>query len=484
MNIFNATPLFSLVLLLFSIPLFAQHSTERVPISETYSTNAKFMLRSVSYDHQYPNLIGESTVTYNDKYESPGIKKVLYRIERSFDLSDSEPFFVALSNDGRKILYLIDRNYHKGEENQQATYYVDGKLTKTYTAETFTNCDKQKEKCGMFYPSNYKLYQERRSTFKQYREGVTEQEKFLEKNFVFNKNDTVYLIDARKKVTLFDLNKGEIIQNNIELHELYPKIAGIEAVKSRISYYRYPFKYLTDIQRTQDGKQLSAALGELLNLKYVHMDDTTFRRYAHYKIDMGAYLHRNGRLQLVDFNPGEGLDSIKIRNYLENTTFETTFMPREVDKLYLNHFFGGYRSPDEEVAKAHTRTEMEKSKLAAQKRLTAERIGEHYIPKNLQECMIELDKILNFQAKQQLGQSKMDWEFNSHGGGLGTWIRNNWGLHGGSRLLVYFKNRGIGNDGHGADQISGTIITQYKKWLEGQTNAWKQWEKEHPLKKN
>ena len=69
-------------------------------------------------------------------------------------------------------------------------------------------------------------------------------------------------------------------------------------------------------------------------------------------------------------------------------------------------------------------------------------------------------------------------------GGLGMWIRNNWGINGGSRLSKYFHNREVGTKrGFGNDEISGIIIEEYIKWLKGDKESWKKWEKENPEKK-
>ena len=84
--------------------LWAQMSTEMAPISETFSSNARFMVRSFSYDDTFPNLKGESFVYENDEN---GNKKEMYRIPRSFDLYDGYPYFLAVSNDGKKITQIV-----------------------------------------------------------------------------------------------------------------------------------------------------------------------------------------------------------------------------------------------------------------------------------------------------------------------------------------------------------------------------------------
>jgi hypothetical protein len=47
--------------------------------------------------------------------------------------------------------------------------------------------------------------------------------------------------------------------------------------------------------------------------------------------------------------------------------------------------------------------------------------------------------------------------------GLGMWIRNNWGLWGGSRLSQYFNRLGI----HHPDDMSGIILDSYWRKIHG-----------------
>jgi len=462
--------------------LFSQISTEVVPISETYSSNGEYKLLSISYDDEFPNLKGESFVTYTQEYDSIGVRKNFYKINRSFDVYEGHPFFVAISNDGRKIIYLTNYLYESGVENKNITYYVDGKLDKTFTTEEFINCDKEKEKCELFYDNQYQVYEGRSATVKQYKKTVSEKEIYLSKSFVFNKNDTIYVVDGRKKVTLFDLDKGKVIDSKIDFDTIYPKIKNIEPFKSRISYYKYPYKYVVDIQDLENNEKLSESIGKISGLKFISINDSTFHKYKLFRIELSGYLDRKGNFDIEKLETDPTFDRKQIENYILKTKFKTDFIPREVDKIYVSRFFGGYRNYDDKIAEQETIKEKERRKEEYKRRLTLEKIDEIYIPKNLYESLTELDRILNFENKKQLIDSKDSWQFNSHMGGLGMWIRNNWGINGGSRLLKYFNDRNIGKEMFGNDEISGVIIEQYILWLKGNKNAWKKWEKQNPKK--
>ncbi len=474
-----------LILFIFAVcpVLYSQISTQRVPISETYSSNGEFKLESISYDDEFPNLKGRSTVnTKENDYDYEYIKK-FYELDRSFDMYDGYPYFAAISNDGRKIVYIKNVNFYRGKEHEMVTFYLDGKLQKIYTTEEFINCDKDKEKCEMFYENQQQVFLGGNYTTYQFKEGISDEEKYLSRNFVFNKNDTIYLVDGRKQVTLFDLNNNKIIKNNVSFKSIYPKMKKTEVKRSNVSYYKYPYKYVIDIENTSNNEKISETISKFSNLKFISVNDSTFHKFKLYRVELTGYVNRNGKFEIEKFETDSIFDSLKIRNHVENTIFKTDFIPREVDKIYVSRFYGGYRNFDDKIAEEDTKLEKLKSKKEFEKRLTLDKIEGVYIPKNLYECLLELDKTLNFENKKELKNSKDISQYNSHVGGLGMWIRNNWGINGGSRLLKYFNDRNVGKKIFENDDISGIIISQYILWLNGNKDAWKKWEKKHKAQK-
>ncbi len=471
-------PIIYLFLLMFFNSIFGQISTQRVPISETYSSNGKFKLKSISFDDEFPNLKGESSVTFTKEYESFGVKKSFYKINRSFDLYDGYPFFTAISNDGRKVIYIKDKVYYNGEEHKNVTFYIDGELKKTYTTEEFINCNNDIEKCDMFYDNKYQIFERNSSTLKKYKKDTTEKDKFLYKNFVFNNNDTIYVIDSRNKITLFNLNKGEIIESKLDFDSIYPSIKRYETVSSNIDYYDYPYKYIINIENSKTNEKLSESISKISNLKFVSTNDSTFHKYKLFRINLTGYLDRKGKFEIETFEADEKFNKEEIKNYLLNTNFNTDFIPRQVDKIYLESFFGGFRNHNDSIAEIDTKLAKEKRRQEFENRKTLDSIDGIYIPKNLKESIFQLDTKLNFEARKKIKEAKSIWEFNSHMSPLGMWIRNNWGINGGSRLLKYFNERGFTD----RDDISAIILEQYQKWLIEEKDIWSKWEKRNPKK--
>lgn len=84
-----------------------------------------------------------------------------------------------------------------------------------------------------------------------------------------------------------------------------------------------------------------------------------------------------------------------------------------------------------------------------------------YIPKNLEECFIELHKIL---TKEQLEEFKnvKEEEVAKYHFDIGIWVRNNWQLWSPrSRLRKYFNEMGIFHP----DDMSSMILTSFHRYL-------------------
>jgi hypothetical protein len=105
-----------------------------------------------------------------------------------------------------------------------------------------------------------------------------------------------------------------------------------------------------------------------------------------------------------------------------------------------------------------------------QEALKRDSVNGKYIPSNLFDCLIELDKML---SKKQKLYIKKNGTLGLHMT-LGMFLRNRWQLWGGSRLKKYFDD--INGGWMHPDSMSGTILRQYEKWLKGDKTAWREWE--------
>lgn len=86
-----------------------------------------------------------------------------------------------------------------------------------------------------------------------------------------------------------------------------------------------------------------------------------------------------------------------------------------------------------------------------------------YIPKNLEDCFTQIDKILPDSIRQSILTMTEDQFSARMHMGFGMWMRNNWGLWKGSRLSKYFNAKGI----YHPDDMSGIILDSYYRNLTG-----------------
>lgn len=98
-------------------------------------------------------------------------------------------------------------------------------------------------------------------------------------------------------------------------------------------------------------------------------------------------------------------------------------------------------------------------------RYLVDRIDGIYIPKDMDEAIDSLDVIISPEDKRYITDSlSLDvFRINCHHG-LGMWIRNNWGLWGGSRLQKYFVNKNVF---HPDDMSDNILKAYYKKKIQG-----------------
>ncbi len=102
------------------------------------------------------------------------------------------------------------------------------------------------------------------------------------------------------------------------------------------------------------------------------------------------------------------------------------------------------------------------------KRTERDTINGVYIPKDIKDCFVTLDSILEQSDIDTIKALPDRDKTIVYHHGLGTWIRNNWGLWGGSRLMAYFLNRGIEHP----DSMSALILEYYYDWLNGKNDGW------------
>lgn len=93
---------------------------------------------------------------------------------------------------------------------------------------------------------------------------------------------------------------------------------------------------------------------------------------------------------------------------------------------------------------------------------TAQGKTDAYIPENLDDCFVQLKKLLKPEDIEKMKAGTED-DMSQYHFGLAMVMRNEWGLWGGSRLAKWFNAQGITHP----DDMSGIILDSFWRHLNG-----------------
>lgn len=118
--------------------------------------------------------------------------------------------------------------------------------------------------------------------------------------------------------------------------------------------------------------------------------------------------------------------------------------------------------------------------MAAVKKMPVEKFQSYiingvYIPENIKECFLELDKLLPKEEIKKIKELNSKSETIQYHRNIGMWIRNNWRLWGGSRLQLYMYDR-INDE---PDGMSAKILEFYWEWLNGINENWEKFDEKN-----
>ena len=472
----NAKILFLFLTVLISVVTAAgQGSSSHVEIITVYSQNEKFYLKSIPFDNEHPSLRGKTFVY------AKGDATPLYVFERGFDdVSEFRKNILILSNNGEVIFYAIVWGADEKREGlKSVTIYRKGNVVKSYTEAEITGCDEEEEHCRLFYLNNDKVIDREKSgwfegSFRRvFKPGVDEKERFLNDFPIFSFNDTVYLTDSKKKTHLFDLNAAALIRSE-SFENIFAELKD-KARFNRIETKSFKAPVFLDFPKLKNGKDTTQDLAAFIGMKPARSTDDQYKIYS---FRISGFLSQDGSYEVENIELYEGLPKEKIVEFFQTNKFDAGLIPKDFEKWHLNKEYFYFRNKDDRAARREKAQEKAEYRKELAKRMTLEKINGIYIPKNLEECFTELDKLLKEVDKKEMQALSKREEMIRYHHGLGTALRNNWGLWSGSPLLKYFTDKGIRHP----DEMSSVILYYYYDWLNGQKESWKEWEINPKLK--
>lgn len=124
--------------------------------------------------------------------------------------------------------------------------------------------------------------------------------------------------------------------------------------------------------------------------------------------------------------------------------------------IYLALFFSHAVNAQEGPAS----TESEYQKIY-QERIKKDKLDGVYIPKNLDDALLQFDKLIAPESRAKFKLIPEDSVCNIMHNRLGQWIILNWGFYGGSRLSHYLKSAGVTYP----DDMADFLILAYSRKL-------------------
>ena len=402
----------------------------------------------------------------------------LYTLDRGFDPPVGAHYnSLILSNDGEVIFYVVPWGGNEEKDGlKSVNVYKNGKLIRGLTESEVTGCDMKKERCTLVYSNFEKVVDFERSNWgtKNYKKvlkvGVDEKEVFLSDFALFSFDDVVYLTDSKKRIHSFDLRDGRQMESDA-FENVFDRIKD-KGRFTKTEEESYGAPTFLNFPKLKDGRDTHVSLANYLGMKAGDSMRAS-QRYKWYIFELIGTISRDGTVEIESTDVDSALPKDKILEFFTTHKFDTSSIPKVFPKWHLGSQYFYVRNPNNRIAQQEKRHERIKQRQHFQKRLTLESIDGVYIPANLAECFVELDKQLSEIDKNEMrAQPTRDGMIIYHLG-LGMWIRNNWGLWRGSRLQKYFTDRRITHP----DDMSVVILDYYHDWLTGKKETWKQWEK-------
>lgn len=448
-----------------------QATSSVVEVVTVFSQNGRFFLKSIPYDNEFPSLRGKTYVYQTGKADP------LYEFERGFDSVDDNSNNLILSNDGETIFFAIPWEADESIDGlKSVTIYRHGTIIKSFTETEVNGCDKKTERCSLLYNNYETVVDKEKSNFgskyyrKTFKAGVDEKEIFLNDFPIFSFDDKVYLTDSRKVVHSFDLKTATRVSSD-------PFNAVFESLKSKGRFNRVELAPhdapIMDFPKLRDGRDSYNRLANILGMKRASIFGTKDDQYALHSFKINATISRDGTVEIENSEFWDDLPRDKVLEFFKENRFDTTQIPSVFAKWNLGDEYFYFRNRNDRLARLEKRKRDEQDRRDYEERLLVEKINGVYIPKDLGECFLELDKALTEVDKKEMRTQPSRNDMINYHLGLGMWMRNNWGLWGGSRLQKYFRGKGITHP----EDMSSIILFYYYDWLTGRTETWKQWEK-------
>lgn len=462
------------LLLLGTIIASAQDGFYSIPVSETPSENGIFTIKSIAFNNTPGNIDGISYVYKGDQ--------LVYQIPRSFDMLLDNSTRIVLSNDGSIVVYYRNKKHRPEKEFDNVVVYKDGVLLGSFTTQQYADCTSNENDCTVLFNNydaviDYKKSDYGKSDYAKVLRNMDEDQEWLHHKMLVIKDNIIYTVSGQKKVSVFHTN-DLVLEKNVGFDKIYPFIKDFSSPQTVILNVPKTRLTIDQFVEQKSGETLNRLLERKYHLKSVSKNDKiSAQEFQLYDVHLTGYMNKFGFFEIATIAVHSKFSPKELKEYIENIQFEPSTIDQSLPKQFFNYYGMAYRSPNDIFSKDEKIANDQAARLEITRRQSLDSINGFYIPKHMTEAFIELDKIMPLKERKLLiALQNSPHKYNSDAGGIGIWIRTNWGIIDGSRLQRYFNDRKIKD----AKKISETLVAQYIKYLKGDINAARNWERTHP----
>lgn len=376
--------------------------------------------------------------------------------------------YLFISDDGRTVAHIIDNAYRSQDTSSYITHeinlYRNGEVLRRLTLDELLQCDR----CEDFLLFNARQEEyigggEYISTFAHRTSTI---EKFVSDHPIFLYHDTVFIYTSTYKLIKLDLLTGQFTEAEFNTFTL-EQLSAMPTIERIEEEFKNPYNQAR-LKEPGVYDDIDEALA-----KVFHMKNDLYKagsdKYKYYRVYAWLRISRDGKAIIVLLENKDSLPDVKLCDAITalDYSFPST-LPDEIN-IWYQEFYAFLRKSNNIVAAKERRLERQRQQEEVKKRLKADTIDGFYIPRNIEECFHQLDTLLSpTDIKTIRNYSSREETIKLHLG-LGRWLRNNWGLWGGSRLLLYLFDRGLKHP----DDMSAAILEFYWDYLHDIDERWK-----------
>jgi hypothetical protein len=405
------------------------------------SPNDEFYLKSIPFASQLWEEQGRTDIFNSSD------SLLLYSIPKYFP-----PQGIVLGNDGAAILIVKYSIYNDDEFDERAVlYYDEGKIAKTYLVNQLV----QKNLDDYYYTLFYDSWEGAEWDNGKYifPDSITAYKaKLLEWPF-YTDGETAFLATKDFELLQFNLITGNMINRQridnleeiVDRHFLEPKIIKPE--------FNWPGSKLPLLS---NGDEYYKSFENEFDYKYdgVMKND----KFKYYRLELNCLIDFTGVCLQVEADFEDSTLTKQIEDFFLGQTFDENSIPDITEQwnFYQKDFF---RKSDTLVAINERIEEKKQERKHELWRIKQDTLDGVYIPKDLEDCFRELDKLLTENNREKFGETMPAY----YHMGLGTNLRNRWGLWSSSRLRELFLDLGITHP----DDMSSIILNSYHHYVNG-----------------